>query len=176
MCCAVGTSITEDGSGSGDAELAISFFTGPQPCVVCEFEQYPCGDRCLNVFGLLLPECFERPGCAAGAARGSLFSLGDSALLQPNASNVKAALALERAATINPHFADPALFETLKRIQSVSKCTGVVCPAETQCLSASVCNAGNCAAQLPKSTGLQVRCYCRLLLKSPFLPVLLLVV
>lgn len=153
------------GSSSGSGELAVdytpSFADGPQPCTVCEFEEYPCGDTCLDVFGLVLPACYEGAGCAAGAGRGSLYSLGDAALLLPNASVIKAALALERAGTIDPHYADPQLSETLERVSSTSKCTGVTCPGELQCLQASICNEGICAPHLPKETGLKVRWFLR---------------
>lgn len=128
----------------------------PLPCTVCGEERYPCGDTCVSVFGLELPDCFKEPGCAVGAFRGSLDRLSAplNELSPQQAGSEKAAAALEAVAEIDPHFAGRTLAASLRRISSAALCFNITCPPSTNdCLQAPECDSGVCPQLQPLPAG-----------------------
>ena len=151
------TTTTPTTASNGDVSAAASTAAPlPAPCVVCEVETYPCGEECLIVSGLDLPECFEPAGCAVTHGQGSLGHLNGSSVLGLTTEQVatsKAAGALEKLTSINPHLASPTLKETIDFIESTALCTDVVCEAPSQCHEEPECVDGQCQPALPKEQG-----------------------
>ncbi|EDQ88422.1 uncharacterized protein MONBRDRAFT_37386 [Monosiga brevicollis MX1] len=122
-------------------------FDFPSPCLVCPERTYPCGNACVDVYGLELPECYASPGCAVGFQRGSLTAYNDNlfSLNSTYATQLKADAALARVNSIDPNYAPRELYESLSRVRSTSLCATVECAPPETCYGEATCTNGVCS-------------------------------